>query len=209
MKKQKKQLVLLVSVLVLLVAGFLGLKKYNEVQSEKPAEEDIVIVAFDDEDIERFSYDYQGEEYTFEKEDDVWYYTENPSLNLDQQQIKTMLAKIAPLKVEAVIPQVTDKLQYGLAELSGDTTNIRYETASESIVLEVGNYNSIENVYYVAMPSETTIYTVLGNVITGFSYTLEDLLVAEAEADAEAESAGEATGEAQTEAESAGEATGE
>lgn len=177
MKKQQKQMLILLLVLVLLGAGFWGLRKYNQSRSEEPMEEEtITVVEFDDEEILRFTYDYLGESYTFEKENDVWYYAEDHSLNIKQSQIKTMISKIAPLTVEQVLENVSDKIQYGLAEPSGDTTGIQYETASESIILEVGNYNSLMNVYYICMPSSSTVYTVKGNVITGFGYGLEELV---------------------------------
>ncbi len=182
MKKQQKQMLILLLVLVALGAGFMGLRQYNQAQSEKPVEEDtITVVDFDDEEILRFTYDYQDVTYTFEKEGDVWYYAEDHSLSINQSQIKTMIAKVAPLTVEQVIENVSNMTQYGLDEPSGDTTSIQYETASESIILEIGDYNSLANIYYVCMPSDTTVYAVKGNVVTGFSYALEDLIEEEEE----------------------------
>ena len=46
MKKHQKQFIILLVILVALAAGFFGLKKYNQLQSEKPEEdEDITVVS--------------------------------------------------------------------------------------------------------------------------------------------------------------------
>lgn len=64
-------------------------------------------------DITSFSYVYEGETYAFEKKDETWYYTDDHSLNLNQERIKAMILKVAPLKADQVIENVTDMSQYG------------------------------------------------------------------------------------------------
>ena len=124
-------------------------------------------------DITSFRYVYEGETYAFEKEDDTWYYTDDHSLNLNQDRIKAMILKVAPLKADQVIGNVTDMSQYGLAD--PDRT-IQYETADRSVIINVGNLNSMTSQYYIAFPSEMKVYVVATNVVTGFNYTLDDLV---------------------------------
>ena len=89
-------------------------------------------------DITSFSYVYEGEPYAFEKEDDTWYYADDHSLNLNQERIKAMILKVAPLKADQVIENVTDMSQYGLAN---PERTIQYETADRSVIINVGNLN--------------------------------------------------------------------
>ena len=146
-------------------------------------------------DITSFRYVYEGETYAFEKEDDTWYYTDDHSLNLNQDRIKAMILKVAPLKADQVIGNVTEVTQYGLAD--PDRT-IQYETADRSVIINVGNLNSMTSQYYIAFPSEMKVYVVATNVVTGFNYTLEDLVeeTTEATETAETETAETETTEA-------------
>ena len=174
MKKQQKQLIILLVVLVALAAGFFGLRQYNQLQSEKPEEEEEITVAnLDRDSIIRFSYDYEGETYIFEKEGDTWYYTEDHSLNLNQNRITAMLAKVCPLTASQAIENVTDMTQYGLDQ---SAKTIQFETENESVIFYVGDYNSVSKIHYLCKPSETTVYTVDGQSVNIFDYALEDLI---------------------------------
>ena len=176
MKKKKRQMIEMLLALVVLAAVFLGLRQYNKNESAdtsaaEDTDETVLDVYYDD--ITNFSYVYEGETYSFEKEEDTWYYTGDHSLNLNQNRIKAMLLKVAPLKVNQVIENVTDMSQYGLAN---PERTIQYETADRSVIINVGNLNSMTSQYYIAFPSEMKVYVVATNVVTGFNYTLDDLV---------------------------------
>ena len=68
--------------------------------------------------------------------------------------------------------------QYGLAD---PERTIQYETADRSVIINVGNLNSMTSQYYIAFPSEMKVYVVTTNVVTGFNYTLDDLVEETAE----------------------------
>lgn len=190
MKKQRRQMILLLVLLTALIGGFFGLKQYNRVQSELPEEEDsITVVDMNRDDIIKFSYNCEGETYEFVKEEDTWYYAEDKSLNIDQSSIALRTMKMAPLVAEQVIENVTDMTRYGLDEPS---KTLQFETATESVILYVGDYNSVSKVYYVCKSSENTVYTVLSPNVTVFNYTLEDL-IEEEEVEATEETSTEVT----------------
>ena len=44
------------------------------------------------------------------------------------------------------------------------------------MIINVGNLNSMTSQYYIAFPSEMKVYVVTTNVVTGFNYTLDDLV---------------------------------
>ena len=90
--------------------------------------------------------------------------------------MQAMILKVAPLKADQVIENVTDMSQYGLAD---PERTIQYETADRSVIINVGNLNSMTSQYYIAFPSEMKVYVVATNVVTGFNYTLEDLVEVE------------------------------
>ena len=162
--------------LVVLAAVFLGIRQYNKnIASATSTTEDTqeTVLDVNSDDITSFCYVYEGETYAFEKKDETWYYTDDHSLNLNQDRIKAMILKVAPLKADQVIENVTDMSQYGLAD---PERTIQYETADRSVIINVGNLNSMTSQYYVAFPSEMKVYVVATNVVTGFNYTLDDLV---------------------------------
>jgi len=174
MGKSGKQLLLLVLVLVILVGVLFGVKQYNKVQSEKPEENSQITLAdTPKEEILRLTYDYEGETYSFEKKEDTWYYTGDPSLTITQYMITNMLSKLSPLTAEQAIEEVTDVSQYGLGE---NSRTITWETADESYTIEVGDYNSMTAVEYIKFLSENTVYTVPSSTVTVFDKSLEDLV---------------------------------
>ena len=198
MKKKQRQMIGMLLALVVLAAAFLGIRQYNNnASSATSTTEDTqeTVLDVNSDDITSFRYVYEGETYAFEKEDDTWYYTDDHSLNLNQDRIKAMILKVAPLKADQVIGNVTDMSQYGLAD--PDRT-IQYETADRSVIINVGNLNSMTSQYYIAFPSEMKVYVVATNVVTGFNYTLEDLVeeTTEATETAETETAETETTEA-------------
>ena len=198
MKKKQRQMIGMLLALVVLAAAFLGIRQYNKNASSaafttEDTQETVLDVNSDD--ITSFCYVYEGETYAFEKKDETWYYTDDHSLNLNQDRIKAMILKVAPLKADQVIENVTDMSQYGLAD---PERTIQYETADRSVIINVGNLNSMTSQYYIAFPSEMKVYVVATNVVTGFNYTLEDLVeeTTEATETAETETAETETTEA-------------
>lgn len=173
--------------LVVLAAVFLGIRQYNKnIASATSTTEDTqeTVLDVNSNDITSFRYVYEGETYAFEKEDETWYYADDHSLNLNQDRIKAMILKVAPLKADQVIENVTDMSQYGLAD---PERTIQYETADRSVIINVGNLNSMTSQYYIAFPSEMKVYAVTTNVVTGFNYTLDDLVEETTEATETAE----------------------
>ena len=176
MKKKQRQMIGMLLALVVLTAAFLGIRQYNKNASSAAsttADTQETVLDVNSDDITSFRYVYEGETYAFEKEDETWYYADDYSLNLNQDRIKAMILKVAPLKADQVIENVTDMSQYGLAD---PERTIQYETADRSVIINVGNLNSMTSQYYVAFPSEMKVYVVTTNVVTGFNYTLDDLV---------------------------------
>lgn len=187
MKKKQRQMIGMLLALVVLAAVFLGIRQYNKnIASATSTTEDTqeTVLDVNSNDITSFRYVYEGETYAFEKEDETWYYADDHSLNLNQDRIKAMILKVAPLKADQVIENVTDMSQYGLAD---PERTIQYETADRSVIINVGNLNSMTSQYYIAFPSEMKVYAVTTNVVTGFNYTLDDLVEETTEATETAE----------------------
>lgn len=164
MKKQGKQMIIMLVVLVLLVGGYLGLRRYNEVQSMKTVEEEVdYIVSLEEDSVIKFTYEYEGTEYTYEKKDDTWYYTGDPEITLTQYRLTNIAGKMEEMIAQDTIADVTDMEQYGLAE---PTRTFSFETATERYEFYVGDYNDFTGMYYICKPGENTVYTVNAATVT-------------------------------------------
>lgn len=177
MKKQRMQLIILLAALVLLVVGLFGLKKYNQIQEETPEEEiKEVVVDITTEDVIALSYEYEGETYSFEKEDETWYATNDHSLNIDQDTIGYILRNTAPLEATETIENVTDMEQYGLVT---DMRMFSFSTITDTYTFYIGDLNSMASAYYICKPSDNKIYMVDSLIVNSFNYTWEDLILVE------------------------------
>jgi hypothetical protein len=186
MKKQAGQLIALLVVLAVLAAGFAALRRYNEEQADKPAEEDTSISVNDlaSEDVSRISYDYDGVTYSFVKEDDTWYSESDRELSITQNRITSMASYLAPLEAETVIENVTDYEQYGL---DNPERTITCETADDSFTVLIGDYNSVAGGYYIMLENGDAVYLVQTKFLTVFNYSLEDLTETEEETEESSE----------------------
>lgn len=176
MKKLPLQMAVLMILVVILSAAFLEIRLYNNAQEQKSDVKDTeAIVDINKDDITKFSYDYDGETYAFEKKDGTWYYTDDLSMNINQNIVETMLQKLAKLEIVQSIENVTDMSQYGLDK---DYLTFDYETVDKSYVFHIGSRNSVTGVYYMAMPSETTVYVIeYYSLLGSFERTPEDMKV--------------------------------
>lgn len=197
MKRQGRNLIILVVVLAVLAAGYIGLKQYNVTHPDKdtgqPGE---VLVNIARDDILRFSYVYEGETYSFEKVnvapdggdsngtqeadgeaastvESRWVSTADPSLNLQQSRLNTLAGKLIYIVAKSTITDVTDMSQYGLEP---PANVLHWETDQKSYTYHIGDYNSFGNVYYICEPDSNTVYIVTSPLGTGFDYGMEDLV---------------------------------
>lgn len=174
MKRQARNLTVLVVLLAVLVVGYFGLRWYNGRQQDKePEPEGEVLVDIARDDILRFSYVHEGETCAFEKEEGRWVSASDPSLELKQSRLDTMAGKLTNIVAQSAIHDVTDMSQYGLET---PANVLHWETAEASYTYHVGDYNSIGNVYYICEPDSDVVYVVTAALGTGFDYSLEELI---------------------------------
>lgn len=179
MKKQRKQLMLLIAVLAILAIGYFVLKQYNASQEKKEsADTGIFLTEVNADEIVKITYDYDGATYSFEKDGDTWYDTADRSRKLTQYSITAMASNLAGLTATQVLENVTDLEQYGLTE---GYRVICFETATESVIYYLGDQNAITEEYYLCKPSESTVYLVGATLANRFNYTPEDLTEEEEE----------------------------
>lgn len=176
MKKQKKQLFLLLGVLVFFVAAYFGLQAYNQAEASKEEEaEGVEAISMEYSDVEMLQFTHDGEWLQFECVDGTWYVVGDHTQNVKQYRIKTMVNGVAsPLLAEVVIENVTDLSMYGLADPARE---IRVGNDVEQYTIYVGDLNSMMYTYYVYLASDpTTVYSVDSADINRMDYGLSDFV---------------------------------
>lgn len=176
MQKQKKQMILVLVLLVLFCGAYAGMRMYNEKQEKKEtaqAEADkIYITKVEQEDITAFSYQNAEGTIQFVKEDDTWISENDETIKLDQSAVTSILGKLSTLEAEEAVETSEDFSVYGF-----DTplNVITFTTAEGTTTLTIGMQNSITNQYYLRKNEENTLYLVSSSFPSGFSQTLADL----------------------------------
>ena len=177
MKKQKIQFIVILIVLAVLVAATFGMKWYNKKQEErKTAEEEasvIYISKVDTDTITAFSYEIDQVTYSFTKDGDNWIYDGDPSVDIDEDAVNTMLETLASLTATEEITSDT-LADFGLDKPSDMVT---YTTAEGSTTLYVGNQNEMLGSYYVMTGEDSKIYLTETSLADKFSKTIGELTV--------------------------------
>lgn len=178
MQKQKKQLLGLLILLVVLILAYAGIRFYNQRQEEKKTEqqeaETIRVTELETGDITSFSYQLDGMTLSFTKNDTEWNYDGDSTVDIEEDQIETMLGKAADITAAEEISEYDNLAEYGLKEPSNVIT---LHTQAGITTIYVGNQNEMTSQYYVRTGDRDTVYVVDALKISGFNKSVEELTV--------------------------------
>lgn len=172
MKRQKKQLITMAVFLAFLIIAYIGLGVYNDAQEQKEEDENkIVVTNFDSEDVVAFSYDYNGETYSYTKIDGMWSYDSKPAINLDETLVESMLVIAASLVGEDFFTAYESVDTYGFDEPQKTVSLIMSD--GSTVTIQVGDYNDIVGWYYLMIEGDENLYMVDSTLLDTFevSYT--------------------------------------
>ena len=129
-------------------------------------------------DAEKEDGDIDGETYALQKDADAnWQWPEDPEFPVSQTTVSYMEYALADITATRALENVTDFAQYGLDE---PQSVISYTTADgASVEILTGDYNDVSGEYYAQLAGEHTVYTVSGDYMEDFQYTIDDLLQVE------------------------------
>lgn len=182
MKKQKKQMIFMLLVLVVLLVGYVQLQRYNASKEEAAATgtTERLLDQFgsdiDSSQVKELSY-YVGEELcSFVKEEDVWKAKGDKELTIKQSPINTMVSSVAGTYIISRLEDVTDLSQYGLQE---PVNIITLKVAGTEHVIKVGDSNEMTSYLYLQMDDSSIVYVVSSGIPNSFNQSLDDLVEVE------------------------------
>ena len=184
MKKQKLHFGILLVVCMLCAAAWFLVRYLDLPESEEEEAVEVTVTDFNAEDVTALS---TGGEYplNFVKEDGTWYNAEDRSASIQQSMVENLLTYITHITSETAIEEPDDLSQYGLDEPSM-TITATLENGT-SVILHIGESNSITGDYYLQVSGDDTVYTVSSSLVSTFEKTPEDFVEEETETEAETE----------------------
>lgn len=174
MKRQKKQLITLAALFVFLLLAYFGLHNYNNIEAQKEEENNtIVITEFESDEVSAFSYDYDGENYSYTKKEDEWLYDGDSTLDMEETLIISMLDTAGSLLGEEIISEYDSLDTYGLENPSKTITVTL--TDDTQITIKVGAYNDIVGYYYLLVEGDNNLYLVDSTILYTFEVSYTEL----------------------------------
>ncbi len=178
--KQKKSLLILCGVCLVLIAAYFALSKYNEnveLEEEMAAaiEEElntIYISEIDSDDVVGVGWIYT-EVLDFQLEDEEWVYTSDEDFPLDDSFIDAILYVYGDLVAVRELVDGDSLEDYGL---DLPTYYVEIEQSSGEVT-EFYIGNEVDGNYYLTINDKTNIYTVSSDVVSCIAYGLADLVL--------------------------------
>lgn len=177
MKKQGKTIIAGLLVLCVLGGAYVGIN-YTKKQSAaraQAAEDTARTYLTDMGDVTSFSYENDGATLEFEKEDGIWYYAPDHSVNLVQSTLESMAADVKKIEITRTLEGGDGLEEYGLTE-PANRINIRDADGNTQTVL-IGN--AVGDDIYACLEGQETV-TVIGSELQNMTEkTLGDLTEAD------------------------------
>ena len=160
------KLIIAVAVLIILLILYFALSAYSDYAEKEKAEseKEQILFSFNGEDADSFSYVYGGTDYSFDRnQDGSWVYRDDSSLNLDQNAVDSILYNFTNVAAEQIVAENTDNAaDYGLSTPAASFTVFLKDGSSKK--LNLGNKNSMMDVYYAYEDGKGRIFTVAPSV---------------------------------------------
>lgn len=175
MKKQAKTLIVAVIVLAVVIVLYFGMSKWNEVEEAKDDEDtSISLLDISSDDVVAFSFDYEGETYSFVYEDDTWYLDSDRDFPVEQSTIEGKLSSAVSTTASQEIEIDEDNLaDYGLDEPSCTITIT--DSDDNETIFEIGDENTVTYEYYCRLNESDTVYMIDSTLESMMSFDLYDV----------------------------------
>lgn len=176
-KKQTIKLIIVILVLCVAIAGYVLVKKHSEKKEQEDKKEETIyeVTKFNTDDVKSFTYTFNKKTYSLEKKADKWIYKEDKSVNIDTDQVKSLLDEVSNVTSKVKIENTDDLSQYGLDKpVNVITINLK----DTKLTINIGDCNTSSGDYYLSLGDEKDVYTVSSTVATKFNIPATDLVKA-------------------------------
>ncbi len=158
MKKQKKQLIILISILVIALAGFWA--SVYLVDSTEVIDTISVtsVIKTDAANVDEVTYTVDGNEFDFIKKNDKWVLADDPDTALNQDTVDKIISYCINLNSKSTIENPSSIEEYGL---DNPHCTISFKTNDGNMYkYYIGDCFAIDGNYFAKVDGDDTIYTI-------------------------------------------------
>lgn len=174
MAKKKKGLIIALAFLILFSVSYFVLKSLN--LSEEETETDTAtktVFQTDAAEIARIKLEYNGNVYTFLRENNTWSYAEDEEFPLSESSVLEFVSNLTSIEATREIEKPEALAEYGL-----DNPEIKItiqDKNGKSVLLEFGADNEAVDGCYIKKDDEKSVYLVDSTLKQKFSVEIKDL----------------------------------
>lgn len=166
-----KKLYILAGVLVVACLVTFGVTRY-EAHKENIQNSGEVVLELPTDSVTALSWDYDGQELSFHREEDTWTYDGDEAFPVDQDKIQELLDPFAAFGVSFIIQDPEDLGQYGLND---PTCTIEISAEDQDYTILLGDYSTMDSQRYVSI-GDGNVYLVQNDPLDLFDAQLSDLI---------------------------------
>ena len=168
--RQKKTLIILTLVFAGLLALYAGIRMYQKKQSEQKRSSDKLIIK-NMSDLTSISYN-NGQNLSFVKRNGTWFYEKDSEFPLEQSYLTSMASQFQKIEAVRKLKNGDSLEDYGL-EHPAYTIRVKDKKGTQTTYY-IGSASG-DN-YYLTLDDKSTVYTVSADLLSGLSYSLNDML---------------------------------
>lgn len=168
--RQKKTLIILTLVFAGLLALYAGIRMYQKKQSEQKRSSDKLIIK-NMSDLTSISYN-NGQNLSFVKRNGTWFYEKDSEFPLEQSYLTSMASQFQKIEAVRKLKNGDSLEDYGLEHLAY-TIRVKDKKGTQTTYY-IGSASG-DN-YYLTLDDKSTVYTVSADLLSGLSYSLNDML---------------------------------
>lgn len=178
MKKQKIQMIIVFVLLILCIGGYYFVTHTNlEDEEQEVNVATIHLTQAEGDSIVKLAFLYKGEPQTYVKENDIWYFDDDRTLEISQSDLKNMISYICSISPGKVISDPSDLSEYGL---DNPQNVISFETTDGGVqTLYIGDYFDMDGTNFARVDGDDNVYTVASYYANTFEKNVSDLIVSE------------------------------
>ncbi len=177
MEKKQKHLIATITLLIVLVLMYVGVKfvvnKKALDEDEQSEAKKIYVTNFNVEDVCKLSYEYSDEKVELELEDGSWKSVTDTALSIDSSKVEEIISYYNHLEANSVIEGGISNEEYGIAtptkELKITLNN------GEVYKYTFGELNTLSSVYYMSLNESEDVYVIASVTANKFEKSITDL----------------------------------
>lgn len=181
-KKNKKNLLVLLGIVVVLLAIFLFLKANEDADflQEEITEQDeqMVITDIDSANVTEIEVVSTEDSFTLQLDGEEWKFQGADDAKADQDQVSAFLENLCSVTAKQEIPNAEPLEDYGITD---ESESITLQMENDMYVFRLGDFNSLASGYYITVNDSGTVYLLESTVYSGIHKDRTNFEVAEDE----------------------------